>query len=259
VGATYHIDKSLAFTKAAFEALQSKQQHRLLSIHNEEALERDIASMTRDITHQLSVMATAVHSLGTVPATASEAQRAIRTNIHRAKSRAIHEVMTQFSASQQRYAEQLRNLQARSGAGFWSLFKTGTSAGAGAGAGTGAGAGAGTHDTDTGFTDVQLAALEEAEVLGDERASEIAEVCASIEQLASLMKHLSVLVVDQGTMLDRVDTNMATAVQRTAVGVSQLVLAEKHQRASGGTARACIAVLIVLTLACLIVLVVRKA
>ncbi len=41
-----------------------------------------------------------------------------------------------------------------------------------------------------------------------ERDAEVVNILQSINELAQVMKDLSVLVIDQGTILDRVDYNM---------------------------------------------------
>lgn len=46
------------------------------------------------------------------------------------------------------------------------------------------------------------------------------------------MKDLSTLVIDQGTILDRIDYNMEQVATAVEEGVKELQKADKHQKAS---------------------------
>lgn len=98
--------------------------------------------------------------------------------------------------------------------------------------------------TDTGFTQGQLALLEDTEDLVNERDQEITHIAKSIEELATIFKELAVLVIDQGTILDRIDYNMETAVEHAKEGIQQLIKAEEHQK--NAMPVKCIIVLVIL-------------
>lgn len=66
----------------------------------------------------------------------------------------------------------------------------------------------------------------------NQRDAEIAHIAKSIEELAAIFKELAVLVIDQGTILDRIDYNMESAVDSAKEGVKQLEKAEEHQKNS---------------------------
>lgn len=55
---------------------------------------------------------------------------------------------------------------------------------------------------------------------------------AACPELLQVMKDLSVLVIDQGTILDRIDYNMEQTVMKVEEGVHQLERAEKKQKQS---------------------------
>lgn len=76
------------------------------------------------------------------------------------------------------------------------------------------------------------------------RDEEITKIAKSIEELAAIFKELAVLVIDQGTILDRIDYNMENAVEHAKEGVKQLHKAEEHQKAN--LAIKCIILLVVL-------------
>ncbi|CAG9320057.1 STX16_2 [Blepharisma stoltei] len=66
----------------------------------------------------------------------------------------------------------------------------------------------------------------------------------NLNELAMIFKDLSNLVVNQGTILDRIDYNLELASDHTKKGVVQLQKAEKHQRCTRATS--CIMFLIVM-------------
>jgi len=78
----------------------------------------------------------------------------------------------------------------------------------------------------------QLAVLEESESYVLERDSEIRSIAKSINELTDIFKELAILVIDQGTVLDRIDYNMEQVVERTKGGVEQLVMAEEYQKSA---------------------------
>lgn len=62
------------------------------------------------------------------------------------------------------------------------------------------------------------------------RDQEIVKIAQSIEELGTIFKELAVLVIDQGTILDRIDYNMEAVVEHTKTGIKQLERAERTQK-----------------------------
>ncbi|CAO3672014.1 unnamed protein product [Umbelopsis vinacea] len=77
-----------------------------------------------------------------------------------------------------------------------------------------------TEDTNMGFTESQLAMIESSEAAIDQREREINQIAKSIYQLADIFRDLQTLVIDQGTMLDRIDFN----IEQTNVQVQHAVV-----------------------------------
>lgn len=86
--------------------------------------------------------------------------------------------------------------------------------------------------------------MEIQEDLINERDQEIQKIATSITELATIFKELAVLVIDQGTILDRIDYNMEQVVEQTEKGVVELEQAEKIQKTN--RPMKCIGVLLIL-------------
>ncbi|XXQ33253.1 t-SNARE coiled-coil homology domain-containing protein [Plasmodiophora brassicae] len=109
---------------------------------------------------------------------------------------------------------------------------------------------------DTGFTESQLMQLEEAKQSMDEREREIARIAQSINDLAMVFRELSVLVVEQGSVLDRIDYNIEQSMHTVKAGTAELIKAEEYQKR--GKSLVCIIILIALIIICLLILIFRR-
>ena len=83
-----------------------------------------------------------------------------------------------------------------------------------------------------GFNETQLAVVDDLHDAVQSRDKEIAQIAKSIEELGAIFKELAVLVIDQGTILDRIDYNMEAVVEHTKEGIQQLEKAEKNQKSA---------------------------
>ncbi|KAK4476724.1 hypothetical protein RD792_015884 [Penstemon davidsonii] len=75
---------------------------------------------------------------------------------------------------------------------------------------------------DMGFNEHQMAKLKKSEAFTAEREREIHQVVESVNDLAQIMKDLSVLVIDQGTIVDRIDYNITNVAASVEDGLKQL-------------------------------------
>lgn len=88
-----------------------------------------------------------------------------------------------------------------------------------------------------------------------QRSREINEIAKSIQELAHLFTDLQTLVIDQGTMLDRIDYNVELMSRELDSAVKELQTATTYQRRSGR--RLCILFLCLL-IALLIAIIIIK-
>ncbi|MFS7937719.1 putative target SNARE coiled-coil domain, syntaxin/epimorphin [Helianthus anomalus] len=67
-----------------------------------------------------------------------------------------------------------------------------------------------------------MANLKKSEAFTVEREKEIQQVVELVNELAQIMKDLSVLVIDQGTIVDRIDHNIQNVAASMDEGLIQL-------------------------------------
>lgn len=117
--------------------------------------------------------------------------------------------------------------------------------------------GGGMEFSDPGFTQAQLAMVDIQTELIAERDDEIRKIVETIADLAQIMRDLSTLVIEQGTMLDRIDHNIGQTAVKVEQGVVELKKAENTQKR--GRMFLCIIALIVLIVLMLVIVIIRHA
>ncbi|KAJ8752455.1 hypothetical protein K2173_004743 [Erythroxylum novogranatense] len=106
------------------------------------------------------------------------------------------------------------------------------------------------------FNDRQMAKLKKSEEFTAERDREIQQVVESVNELAQIMKDLSVLVIDQGTIVDRIDYNIQNVSSTVEEGLKQLQKAERTQKQGGMVM--CATVLVIMCFIMLVLLVLKS-
>ncbi|EYU37250.1 hypothetical protein ABFS83_02G094300 [Erythranthe nasuta] len=109
---------------------------------------------------------------------------------------------------------------------------------------------------DIGFNEHQMAKLKKSEAFTAEREREIQQVVESVNDLAQIMKDLSVLVIDQGTIVDRIDYNITNVAASVEDGLKQLQKAERSQKQGGMVM--CATVLVIMCFVMLILLILKE-
>eukprot|EP01084_Bolivina_argentea_P141719 249011_1 len=81
-----------------------------------------------------------------------------------------------------------------------------------------------------GLTKQELMELEYMEQNCDKRTHEIINISKSVSELAQIFRELSVLIVEQGSLLDRIDYNVEQSLDRFKSSKKHIDKAEKYQR-----------------------------
>ncbi|MBA0573660.1 hypothetical protein Golob_000924, partial [Gossypium lobatum] len=81
-------------------------------------------------------------------------------------------------------------------------------------------------------------------------------VVESVNELAQIMKDLSVLVIDQGTIVDRIDYNIQNVATTVEEGLKQLQKAERTQKQGGMVM--CATVLVIMCFVMLVLLILKE-
>merc|ERR1711994_802238 len=105
-----------------------------------------------------------------------------------------------------------------------------------------------------GFDADQLQRLEQMEMNATDRTQEILNITKSVHELATLFQELSVLVVEQGSLLDRIDYNVEQTLDNLGKAKKEIDKANVHQKRS--RTALCIIVLIMLILVAAFILII---
>jgi len=204
-------DKLVQLTKA--------QQKRLLNVFSDDAQpDKDVEAISGHIGKLVRHCESCIHQVKTRGASqgVSDVDATFRANVQRNLATELQKLSQQFRQAQKDYLDDIRKRQ--KGA----VWDDGPSKG---------GAGGG----DTGFTDGQLLELGSMEVNASQRSEEICQIASSISELHTIFKELAVLVIDQGSILDRIDYNIEAVVTQSKEANKQLQKAEKAQKSNRAT------------------------
>ncbi|CAH1779246.1 unnamed protein product [Owenia fusiformis] len=149
-------------------------------------------------------------------------ERKLSQNIVSSLARTLQELSTNFRKSQSAYLRRLKGREERSKQYF---DLPGNSMGT-------SGLDDGPEETlfDRGFTEVQLQEVDDNTQLIQQREQEINNVVKSITELNDIFRDMASMIVDQGTILDRIDYNIESTATTVEKGLQQLQKAEKYQK-----------------------------
>ena len=211
----------LADIQRQMEQLHSLHATRVGSVFGKDLdnMEGQIERLTRDITDAFRFAERLLQKVGMATKMAGGEEATVGANVQRSLAKRLQELSVTFRQSQRKY---LTEVQTQKSGGF--------AAGADSRFGIDFN---GTHASQGGgdfFTVQQMSVVDDLTEAVQSRDQEIVKIAQSIEELGAIFKELAVLVIDQGTILDRIDYNMEAVVEHTKTGIQQLERAEKSQK-----------------------------
>lgn len=221
--------------------LDSLQKRRVAHIFDEDEvaarINQEIEAVVREITDNLRSNEVLVKQLGSMVFSDTTSQVMCR-NAQRALTSQTQKLTSELKSLRQKHIDALRHRDRIAGASS-SLHED-----------------SGGSIVDAAFTDEQLIELECIEDRVEGRSDEISRIAVGIKELNSVFKDLASHVVEQGTLIDRIDSNVTMTVHETGRALHQL-----HQAAAidtGSLARKIMFLLVVVIVVNLLVLVIKQ-
>ena len=203
---------------------------------------------TAEVSRLLGETQRRVQQLGVLARRAAAPEEAaIVRNLQAAYAQQLSELTQTFRAAQRSYLTSLRKRDAK--------FRDSFSAASGAGADDDGDADSALDYEDRGFNDAQMAHMQATERDISVRDKQIRRIHRSIVELNEMTKDLAMLIVDQGTILDRIDYNIENAAHETEGAVQELEHAANYQKKA--RAKLLVIVLLVAVLITIIILCLR--
>jgi len=195
------------------ELAESHKNHLLPQFGPDDKIdeEQTIEILTENITRMFQAAQGKVQKLGSVPLHKQE--ESVRKNLQSQLASQLQELSVSFRKTQKDYLQRLKGRQQKGKKLPVDDEDDGREA-----------------RFEGGFTEGQSHKTVQAEIMVEQREKEILQIAKSINDLAAIFKDLSTLVIEQGTILDRIDFNIEQTSHNTKEGVKQLVQAQNQQK-----------------------------
>lgn len=215
--------------------LKKAQQARILKVFGDDAApDKETEAIASQISQLVRRCEQAIHQVKSKGSSAGTDME-IRQNVQRSLATELQQLSQQFRQGQKEYLNEIRKRQRGT---VWDEAQVGSGKGA-----------------DVGFNDSQMLELEHIETQAGQRSNEICQIASSINDLHTIFKELAVLVIDQGTILDRIDYNIDQVVVQSREANVQLQKAEKSQKSN--RAMKCILLLVAINLVLILILIIK--
>jgi len=243
------VNETLAsISKRSVKLDKLHQKHVLPGFDDKTAEEGEIERLTTEITakfHQCGNAIKRMERLAKQDGTMSQAEKNMSMNIRISLAAKVQEASTAFRRKQSAYLKKLRSLQDTSGPieranspSIPSFLRD--------------------EEADVSYSQSALqqsATLTSNNATINQREREITDIAKGIIELADIFKELQTMVIDQGTMLDRIDYNIENMTLHVKGAEKELVQASKTQRNT--TKRKIILLLILIIVGVIILLLIK--
>lgn len=210
------------------------EQHILPDFFDRTEEEHEIDIKTREITRMIHQLQAKIKSISKMSNLGKENSQ-IQQNIQNKLAGQLHDLSMKFRASQQNYLQRLKELEMKSHDSFFEDSSI--------------------DFVDPGMTDYQLDVLQSSEAVAQNRETELRHIAQSVTELADIVKDIAMLVVDQGTILDRIDYNIEMTEAATDRAVEQLRKADEQGKKA--RTKMCIFLLCVVIMALSVIVVLK--
>ena len=92
-----------------------------------------------------------------------------------------------------------------------------------------------------------------------QREREITDIASSIIDLATMFKDISAMVIDQGTLLDRIDYNVERTLTQVKTASEELKAGAGYQRRSSRMLKRCFIILLICLCIMLVIILITKS
>jgi syntaxin 16 len=106
------------------------------------------------------------------------------------------------------------------------------------------------------YSEQQMQQLSNIQHEYEKRDEAVAELIKEVTEIQEIMRDISVLVVEQGTMIDRIDQNIGSAAEAVERGVEHIRRA--HESSKSGAMAMCIFVLLIMIAIMFVIMLIVK-
>ncbi|KAF9297774.1 hypothetical protein BGZ88_009068 [Linnemannia elongata] len=212
------VDEELEKIKVNVQKLDAMHKKHLLPGFDDRIQEeRDIERLTDEITQQFHASQRRIKRINAESRHSSSNQEQIMSkNVQMSLAQKVQDASTLFRQKQNTYMQRMRGVELRNKDIFSTVQPINSSIS--------------DDPEEGGFTGAQQAFAEQSNATITQREHEINHISKSIFQLADIFKDLQTMVIDQGTLLDRIDFNVEQASVHLQDAVHELDEGEKYQK-----------------------------